>query len=129
MDTTNSPYLQPIELFWAAGKNHAASLAYSRIKMRQTINHLCEGWYGNLSLFQDNQGESVSINNYEIQPKEPVDCNKIFRNSIKMANEKLIPMCEGISGCIGYIWLYWISPDRWRSYTKPYWHADRLVDC
>jgi hypothetical protein len=78
-----------------------ASLAYSGIKMRQTIKHLREGWYGNLSLFQESQGEAVSINNYEIQPKDPVDCNKLFRKSIKMANEKFIPMCEGITGCIG----------------------------
>lgn len=42
-----SPDLQPIELFWAAGKNHAQSLVKNNTTMKETIEYLCEGWYGN----------------------------------------------------------------------------------
>jgi hypothetical protein len=33
--------------------------------------------------------------------KELVDCKKLFMNAIKLADEKFIPLCHGISGTIG----------------------------
>lgn len=39
--------LQPIELFWAAGKNYAAENCWNGRTMKQTVQLLREGWYGN----------------------------------------------------------------------------------
>jgi hypothetical protein len=39
--------LQPIELFWAAGKNYAAENCWNGRNMKQTAQLLREGWYGN----------------------------------------------------------------------------------
>jgi hypothetical protein len=45
----------------------------------------------------------VIDNNYEIHLKKPVHCNKLFPHAIKMANEKFIPMCAGITGSISRV--------------------------
>ena len=37
------PELQPIELFWAAGKNHVAKMFNSKITMKKVVQHLREG--------------------------------------------------------------------------------------
>ena len=39
--------LQPIELFWAAGKNCAADHCWNGRSMKQTVQLLHEGWHGN----------------------------------------------------------------------------------
>ena len=39
--------LQPIELFWAAGKNYAADHCWNGRSMKHTVQLLREGWYGN----------------------------------------------------------------------------------
>lgn len=41
------PDLQPIELFWAGGKNYAASMYFTGRKMQDIVKHLRQGWYGN----------------------------------------------------------------------------------
>jgi DDE superfamily endonuclease len=41
-----SPDLQPIELFWAAGKNHVANNHKFGRKMKEVVELLREGWYG-----------------------------------------------------------------------------------
>jgi hypothetical protein len=85
------PDLQPIELFWAAGKNHAGMLHYEKRSMKDTVKHLREGWYGSFGAV----GE-------EDDKKRPVDCNKLYLTSIKYANTKFIPMCkDSLSGTIG----------------------------
>ena len=94
-----SPDLQPIELFWAAGKNHAAAMTFAGIKMRETIDHLREGWYGNHHCQHDVNG--FVDGDYERRKKDPVDCAKLFRKVVRMINEKFIPMCVGISGTLG----------------------------
>jgi hypothetical protein len=87
------PDLQPIELFWAAGKNHALWLYQTGRTMKTTVAQLREGWYG--SFGTDIQGEG---------PKTAVDCNKLYETSIKYANTKFIPMCNGsITGMIGFL--------------------------
>jgi hypothetical protein len=67
--------------------------------MRETVANLREGWYGNIqnwdSFMKDNPDD------YQRHRKEPVDCKKLFMSSIKMADEKIFPLCQGISGTIG----------------------------
>ena len=102
-----SPDLQPIELFWAAGKNHAASLSYTGIKMKETIRNVHEGWYGNLHEFpanaidNNNNQPLLHPDNHEKRAKRPVDCMKLFETSVRMANKKFIPMCIRIGGTLG----------------------------
>ena len=46
---------QPIELFWAAGKNYAAEHCWEERTMRQTVELLREGWHGNKHLWEDQE--------------------------------------------------------------------------
>jgi hypothetical protein len=82
------PDLQPIELFWAAGKNHAALMHYEKYTMKDTVKHLREGWYGSFD-----EADNT---------KQPVDCNKLYKTSIRYANEKLYRcaeiLCPELSG-------------------------------
>lgn len=92
-----SPHLQPIELFWAAGKNHAASMAHFDSTLYETVWHLRHGWYGNSHLFQgDNRPED-----YRVTEKSAVDCRKLFNHCVHNANTMSIPLCAGLSGSIG----------------------------
>jgi transposase len=85
------PELQPIEMFWAAGKNHAALMFYDKRTMKEMVSHVREGWNGN--------GETYPVG--DLYRKAPVDCEKLYQESIKAAATKFIPLCEGISGTIG----------------------------
>ena len=85
------PELQPIELFWAVAKNHAALQYINGRTMKDLVKHLREGWYGNKWDVPD--GDS--------NLKEPVDCQKLFNEAVKAAETKFIPLCGGISGKIG----------------------------
>ena len=83
--------IQPIELFWAVGKNQAALKFFAKRTMKEIVSHLREGWYGN--------GDTYPVD--ELCRKAPVDCGKLFQESVKVAATKFVPMCEGISGTIG----------------------------
>jgi hypothetical protein len=96
-----SPDLQPIELFWAAGKNHAAEMNYSGITMNEVVDNLHHGWYGNEHVTPENDENADPDNNWMFIKKKPVDCFKLFMTAIKKANEKFIPLCDGLSGTIG----------------------------
>ena len=85
------PDLQPIELFWAAGKNHAALHFSQGRTMKDTVKHLREGWYGT----RDVLPTEISLF------KKPCDCDKLYRHALKMAETKFVPICDGISGAIG----------------------------
>lgn len=107
------PDLQPIELYWAAGKNHAAMMNHSGIKMKEVVRHLREGWYGNIRddgvVVETEDDDEVSLDSQDGLPiipydhieKKEVDCHALFRHAIDQANTKFIPMCVGISGTIG----------------------------
>jgi transposase len=98
-----SPDLQPIELFWAAGKNHAAKFYHNNTTMKEVVKYVREGWYGSINNDYNNEN-----NNPNILPPTPVaatknavNCCKLFEESIKKANSIFVPLCEGISGTIG----------------------------
>jgi transposase len=52
-----SPDLQPIKLFWAAGKNNVANNSRYGIRMQEVVKLLQEGWYGK----DPNDNESVDV--------------------------------------------------------------------
>ena len=84
------PDLQPIEMFWSAGKQYAANRFSVGRTMKETIKHLRQGWYGTGEEYEDNS----------ILKRGPVDCLKLVEHSIKKANTKFIPICDGILGLI-----------------------------
>ena len=77
------PDLQPIELFWACGKNHARWKHPEHSRDVETcVHHLRDGWYGN---------------KHDAPPKAKVDCAGLVRTAIQKANERaaLDPELEG----------------------------------
>ena len=94
--------LQPMELYWATGKNHAADLSFQGRKMKQTVADLREGWYGNRHLFPAGAGPNDFLaGNCRCRYKSEVECPKLFETCVNFANKKFIPLCDGISGTIG----------------------------
>jgi transposase len=85
------PDLQPIELFWAAGKNHSALYYFLGRTMKETVSHLREGWYGN----------EWDLPIGHSHRKYPVNCCKLFLTSLEYAATKFVPLCKVISGTIG----------------------------
>ena len=63
--------IQPIELFWAAGKNHAALKFFSKRTMKETVRHPREGWYSN--------GDTYPVD--DLCRKAPVARGKLFLES------------------------------------------------
>ena len=51
------PKLQPIEMFWAAGKNHVANLYNTDTTMKHVIRRLQDGWYGNENIIESTNNE------------------------------------------------------------------------
>ena len=85
------PDLQPIELYWAAGKNWAAINYKEEQKMSETIQLLREGWYGTGNTYEPG----------DIRRKEEIDCSKLWAKSLGFATTKFVPICQGISGTMG----------------------------
>lgn len=76
-----SPKLQPIELFWAAGKNHVAHEYFEGRTMRECVRQLRAGWYGD--------GGN----------KQACRCKELVLTANRHANE-LIQKLDGISGTL-----------------------------
>ena len=95
LDAPYCPDLQPIELFWAAGKNHVANHFADGIKMKDTVRRLRDGWYGNNERFHEGDDEFHAV----------TDCKKLVTHSIGCADSTYIPLCDGISGAIGALTL------------------------
>ena len=49
-----APKLQPIELVWAAGKNHVALQHHYDMTIREVVNSLRGGWYSNRNAYPAN---------------------------------------------------------------------------
>ena len=77
------PDLQPIELYWAAGKTWAAINYKEEQKMSETIQLLCEGWYGTGNTYEAG----------DIRHKEEIDCSKLWGKSLGFATTKFVPIC------------------------------------
>lgn len=88
-----TPDLQPIEVFWAVGKNRVAAQYRRGRTMKQTIQQLREGRYGSIEEAPDVQG------NRGIH--KAIDCEGLYRKAIKIANQKFVPLCPRISGTLG----------------------------
>jgi hypothetical protein len=99
------PDLQPIELFLAAGKRRVADEFENGRKMRETVADLRDGWYGNahrLSM-EDAADPDILV--------KPSDCGLLAEHAVKMANDRFIAMCPGLSGFIGILECDWVVLD------------------
>jgi hypothetical protein len=100
--------LQPIELFWAAAKNHAAWMHFEGQKMKDTVSHLQAGWYDNGHLHTDlgrEPGKRECVDDDENHPfKKGVDCRKLWRTLLKKADQIFIPMCPA-----WFEWNHWVN--------------------
>ena len=76
-----TPTLQPIEEFWAGGKNYAASKYTNGRKVRECIEQLRVGWYG------DGKG------------KEKFKCASVVRRSMEDADRRMKEV-GGLSGSV-----------------------------
>ena len=86
-----NPELQPIEMFWAAGKNHVDLKYHNGFKMKEVVRYLRDGWYGNGEEF-------LAGHPYR---KRPVDCRKLWKTCVNVAGTKFVPLYGGILGMIG----------------------------
>ena len=92
------PSLQPIEEFWGGGKNYCASLYKNGRKVKQCIEQLRAGWYGD--------GDK----------KSALPCDELVARAMKDADRRLKEvggltgsMATGVSVSVGAIIL---PPDR-----------------
>lgn len=74
-----TPTLQPIEEWWGAGKNYVASLYINGRKMREVVEQLRTGWYGDGA------------------EKQPVPCDRLVAHAIADANRRM----QEVGGLIG----------------------------
>ena len=72
--------------------------------MKNTVHNLRPEWYGNCHLFLYNLPFMVD-HGLPIIQKNPVDCSKLFLHAMKMANKKCVPMCDGMQGVIGNLFV------------------------
>ena len=101
------PQLQPIELFWACGKNFVADSHYGGRTMKETVKHLRYGWYGNKHLFDvpidtptNMYPPFVMEGRSKIRFRNPVNCESLVKTALKYANGKFMALADGISGTI-----------------------------
>ena len=63
--------------------------------MKETVADLRDGWYGNAHKLSAEDATDPDI------LVKPSDCGKLAEHAIKMANQRFIGMCPGLSGTIG----------------------------
>ena len=95
------PDAQPIELFWASGKNHAADLVFDKRKMKETIEHLREGWHGNIHRFEQGDDGGLLNGDFTRPRKNKVDCKKLVATAVRYMNTKFMKIVDGLDGEIG----------------------------
>ena len=84
------PKVQPIETFWAAGKNHIARLYNASTTMRDVVRRLQDGWYGNDHCLQPG--------NHKYTPG--TTCKRLVKIAQQCADTEYLPLCPGIAGNI-----------------------------
>jgi hypothetical protein len=87
-----SPTLQPIEEYWGAGKNYAASQYKNGRTMKQVVSQLQAGWYGD-------DGSGGFKNKERDGPKQAVDCGALVRRAIVEAQKKA-KLVGGLTGTV-----------------------------
>lgn len=85
------PKLQPIEMFWAAGKNHVARHYDNNTKMKDVVNRLRDGWYGNENRLDPQENEFTA----------GVTCQKLVNKCIESADKEYIALAPAVEGEIG----------------------------
>ena len=86
-----TPDLQPIETFWAIGKNRVAENYYNGRTMKTAVEQLREGWYGN---------EGLEYKAIERDVKR-ANCNGIYQKTLDIANKRFVPLCPNLEGTLG----------------------------
>ena len=81
-----TPDLQPIEVFWAIGKNRVAANYFAGRSMKETVRQLRDGWYGS-------SGNNVDV--------KAANCDGLYRKTVAAANKRFIPLCPRLSGALG----------------------------
>ena len=85
------PKLQPIKLFWAAGKNHVADHFDTNTTMKDVVRRLQDGWYGNDHRLQPR----------DIEFKTKTRCEALVKKCRASGDKEYIPLCPGLEGRIG----------------------------
>ena len=83
--------LQPIEIFWACGKNCVSLNHSTDMKMKSVVEYLREGWYGN--------GDKYAVGH--LLRKQEVNCCGLWLYCPNDASKKIVPLCGGVEGQIG----------------------------
>lgn len=93
------PDLQPIELYWAAGKGNVSMNYYHARSCKETVKDLRDGWYGNLYKQGDVMAPRIPEDEDPdfVEQLDPSDCGKLVGHSIRCANVR-VKAVPGISG-------------------------------
>ena len=85
------PKLQPIEIFWANGKNHVADMYDNNTTMKDVVRRLQDGWYGN----------DDHLTATDVEYSTGTTCSGLVKKAVDAADKEFIPLCPGITGQIG----------------------------
>ena len=85
------PKVQPIEVFWANGKNHVADMYDINTTLKDVVNRLQDGWYGN----------DDHLPTTDIEYTRGTTCEGLVKKAIDAMDKEFIPLCPGIQGQIG----------------------------
>ena len=85
------PKLQPIEVFWANGKNHVADMYDNNTSMKDVVRRVQDGWYGNEDQYERTHCEYTPGTN----------CAGLVKNAIDSMDKEFIPLSPGLEGRIG----------------------------
>jgi hypothetical protein len=69
--------------------------------MKETVADLQDGWYGNAHKLSAEDAVDPGI------LVKPSDCGLLAEHAVKMANDRFIAMCPGLSGPIGDLECDW----------------------
>jgi hypothetical protein len=100
-----TPDLQPIEMYWGLAKNYVAECSTNATTLREVVNTLRKGWYGNVFDRYEDDIDPLSgllkINDRVFSSKDPIDCRCLFQHTIDEINHRYIQMCDGVDGVLG----------------------------
>lgn len=86
-----TPVLQPIEEFWGGGKNYVAEQYEPGRTMKEVIEQLHDGWYGNPDV------EHSQYERHEGGAKQAIDCERLVRHAMGHGN-RFIKAIGGLTG-------------------------------